>query len=80
MPTKDPHVALIDAHEELAQIKAQVRTAVDLVKHRAANGLLTSDDKLIIKAIKAEAIDAARRVQDRLHEELEGHTRQGGNI
>ncbi len=73
MPTKDPHVALIDAHDELDAIKARVRAAIDLVKSKASRGELTADDRLIVKAIQQEAIDATRRVQDRLYEELESH-------
>lgn len=74
MPTKDPHIAVIDAHEELEAIKARVRQARDLVKQRAVAGFpLTEDDKLMLAAIRQEAIDATRRVQDRLYEELEGH-------
>ncbi len=72
MPTKDPHVAVIDAHEELHQIKLRVKAAVDKVRNMAVAGLpLSEDDKLIIKAIRQEAIDATRRVQDRLYNELE---------
>lgn len=72
MSTKDPHIAVIDAHEELEQIKLRVKVAVDKVRRMAVAGLpLSEDDKLIIKAIRQEAIDATRRVQDRLHEELE---------
>jgi hypothetical protein len=81
MPTKDPHIAAIGAHDELEQIKARVKQAVALVRRRAVQGFpLTTDDQLMIKAIRAEAIDATKRVQERLYEELEGHTKQGGTI
>ncbi len=70
MPTKDPHIAVIDAHEELEQIKARVQAAIALVKTKASRGELTADDRLTIKAIQQEAIDATRRVQDKLYEEL----------
>ncbi len=73
MATKDPHIAAIDAREELDAIKAKVRAAVALVRRRAVSGFpLTADDKHMIAAIRQEAIDATRRVQDRLYNELEG--------
>ncbi len=75
MATKDPHIAVIDAHEELEQIKARVRAAIELVKSKASRGELTADDRLIIKAIHQEAVDATRRVQDTLYRELESHGR-----
>jgi hypothetical protein len=73
MPTKDPHIAMIDAYEQLEAIKAKVRAAIQMAKTKQGLGGLTEDDKLMMKAIKAEAIDATRRVQDRLYEEIEGH-------
>lgn len=73
MSTKDPHVAMIDAQEQLEFIKAQVRAAIDLLKAKAIRGELTKDDKLMIAAIRAEAIDRTKRVQEKLYEELESH-------
>lgn len=74
MATKDPHIAYIDAHEELHQIKMKVKAAVALVQRRAVAGLpLGADDKAIIEAIRQSAVDATRRIQDRLNEELESH-------
>ncbi len=74
MATKDPHVAFIDASEELHQIKLKVRAAIALVKAQAVAGHpLTDDDKYMLKAIQQEAIDATRRVQDTLYTELESH-------
>lgn len=74
MPTKDPHVALIDAHEKLDRIKLSVRQAVLLVQAKQARGEEpTEDDRLMVKAITAEAIERTKRVQDELYEELEGH-------
>jgi len=71
MPTKDPHVALIDAHEELHKIKMTVKAAVAKVRAMATAGLpLTEDDKLLLKKIQQEAVDATNRVQDRLFLEL----------
>jgi hypothetical protein len=77
MPTKDPHIAIIDAQEKLHQIKLKVRATMALLQTRAAQGKLTRDDLATIKAIRQEAIDATRRVQDELAEELESHERQG---
>lgn len=73
MPTSDPHIAIIDAHEQLQAIKEKVRASIELVKRRLGAGPLGEDDKAIIKAIRQEAIDATRRVQDRLYEEMEKH-------
>lgn len=73
MATKDPHIAIIDAHEKLDQIKLHVRKAVELVRAKAARGGLTDDDRLMLKAIRAEAIDRTRRIQEELYEELESH-------
>ncbi len=70
MATKDPHIALIDAHEELERIKMRVRAATDLAKRKAGLGGLTEDDQLMIKAIREEAIEATKRVQNKLYEEL----------
>lgn len=80
MPTKDPNIAIIDAHQELAAIQQKVKAAADLVRNKAVNGLLTIDDKHMLAAIRQEAIDATRRVQDRLYEELESHVKQGGDL
>ncbi len=71
MPTKDPHIAVIDAQEQLYLITLQVKAAIARVKAIAVDGReLTADDKLIIKHIQQMAIDATNRVQERLHEEL----------
>lgn len=75
--TKDPHVALIDAHEQLDQIKLMVKRAVELAQKKSKNGVLTLDDQLMIKAIKTEAIERTKRIQDELFEELESH---GGSL
>jgi len=77
MPTKDSHIAIIDAHEKLHEIKRKVRATMALLRTRAREGTLTEDDVATIKAIQQEAIDATRRVQDELAEELESHERQG---
>jgi Na+/phosphate symporter len=74
MPTVDPHIALIDAHEKLEGIKAFVSAAVDKVKAKAARGEKpTADDLHMVKAIRAEVIERTRRIQDELYEELESH-------
>lgn len=74
MSTKDPHVALIDAHEKLDFIKQGVKKAVQKVIAKRQRGeVLTEDDRLMIRAIRQQAIDSARRVQDELFEELKGH-------
>ena len=74
MPTKDPHHALIDAHEQLDRIKLMVRAAVELAQTRAARGEpLSQLDQYQIAAIKAEAIERTKRIQDQLLEELESH-------
>jgi len=76
MPTKDPHVALIDAQEAIHVIRTAVQTAIALVKAKRMRGEpLTEDDKLMTAAIRAKAIEATKRVQETLYEELEGHGR-----
>ena len=81
MPTKDPHIAVIDAQEELHQIKQRVRNAIALVqKHARAGEPLDADQQMLIKAIRQTAIDATRRVQDQLYNELESHARQSREL
>jgi hypothetical protein len=75
MPTKDPHIALIDAHEKLHRIKVKLREAMALLKSKASRGQLSQADLLMVMAIQREATDATRRVQDELYEELESHER-----
>lgn len=71
MPTKDPHIAVIDAQEELHNIKLQVKAAIARVRAMAVAGVaLTADDKAILKTIQQKAIDATNRVQDKLYQEL----------
>jgi hypothetical protein len=74
MPTKDPHHALIDAHEQLDEIKFFVSKAAALVQTKIARGERpTEDDHFLIATIKAEAIERTKRIQDQLYEELESH-------
>ena len=55
MSTKDPHVAFIDAQEELHQIKLQVKAAIALLLQPTR--VLTEDDKTTVKIIRQQAID-----------------------
>jgi len=74
MPTKDPHIAMIDAQEALHVIRTAVQTAIAHVKAKRMRGEpLTEDDKMLTARIRANAIEATKRVQDKLLEELEGH-------
>jgi hypothetical protein len=74
MPTKDPHHALIDAHQQLDEIKMLVHYAARMVQAKIARGEKPSeDDRLKIAAIKAEAIERTKKIQDQLLEELESH-------
>lgn len=74
MATKDPHIALIDAHEKMDNVKLMVRTAAALVRAKQARGEKpTEDDKLRLAAIRAEAIEQTKRIQDELYEELYSH-------
>lgn len=76
MPTKDPHVAMIDAQEALDCIRNAVQAAIAQVKKKVLAGQpLTEEDKLMTAAIRVRAIEATRRVQDKLAEELESHGR-----
>lgn len=73
MATRDPHIALIDAHEKLEQIKLRIHTAIRLAQAKQGIGDLSDDDKLMIKTIQAEAIEQTKRIQDQLYKELESH-------
>lgn len=74
MPTKDPHVALINAQGAIHKIRLMVQEATARVRKKRLAGIpLTEDDRLLTAAIRARAIDATRRVQDKLAEELESH-------
>ncbi len=73
-PTKDPHVAQIDAMEKLHHIKMTVKVAVEAARRKLAAGQkLSEDDIAMIKAFRQQAIDATRRVQDEYLEELKAH-------
>lgn len=71
--TKDPHIAMIDAHEKMEHVKLHVRQTMELFKSKANRGELTKDDLAVINAIRAEAIERTKRIQDELFEELESH-------
>lgn len=76
MPTKDPHVALIDAQEALHVIRTAVQAAIVQVKKKVLAGQkLTEEDKLMTAAIRQRAIEATHRVQEALAQELESHGR-----
>ncbi len=76
MSTKDPHIALIDAHEELEKLRAMSRAAAQQLSEKMAKGYaLTEDDKQEMRKFRQKMIDAAKRIQDELFEELEGHGR-----
>ena len=76
MPTKDPHVAMIDAQEALHVIRTAVKKAIEHVKAKRMRGEpLTEEDKEVTAAIRQRAIEATKRVQETLIEELEGHGR-----
>jgi hypothetical protein len=67
---------MIDAQEQIHKIRAQVQAAIAHVKKKVLRGEpLTEEDKLMTAAIRQRAVDATRRVQDNLMEELEGHGR-----
>jgi len=74
MSTKDPHVALIDAHEKLQAISMSVKQAIALINAKMLRGeTITADDQHMVQAIRQTAIEATKRVQDDLYEELKGH-------
>lgn len=76
-PTKDPHVALIDAREKLDEIKRAVKQAIAVAQAKSGLGGLSPDDKARIKAIQAAALDRTKRVLHTLHEELTSHGLEG---
>jgi D-alanyl-D-alanine dipeptidase len=74
MPTKDPHIAMIDAQEALHVIRTAVQKAIAHVKAKRMRGEpLTEEDKEVTAAIRAKAIEATKRVQEVLATELESH-------
>jgi len=73
-PTKDPHVAQIDAMEKLHHIKMTLKTTLSAVRMKLAAGQkLTEDEIVMVKAFRQQVIDATRRVQDEYLEELKAH-------
>jgi D-alanyl-D-alanine dipeptidase len=67
---------MIDAQEALHVIRTAVQKAIAHVKAKRMRGEpLTEEDKAVTAAIRAKAIEATRRVQEVLYEELEGHGR-----
>ena len=76
MPTRDPHVAMIDAQEAIHKIRTAVQAAIAHVKAKRMRGEpLTDEDKLVTAGIREKAIEATRRVQEVLYKELESHGR-----
>lgn len=74
MSTKDPHIALIDAHEQLEQIKKMTRDHLAKVKAKVLAGQkLTEIEKEELAQFRQRVIDATKYIQDRLYVELEGH-------
>ena len=74
MPTKDPHIAVIDAQEKLHMVRVAVNAATALIKRKARAGQpLTDDEKQQIKLIKAMAIVQTKRIQEEFYEEIESH-------
>ena len=71
MATKDPHIAMIDAHEALEQVKLSVRQAIFILQAKRAQGQqLTADDLDTIKRIRAAAVERTKRIQDELYMEI----------
>lgn len=74
MPTKDPHIALIDAHEKMDNIKMRIRAAQEALARKLLQGYrMTQDDKDQLAIFRQEIIDETRRIQDELLEELNSH-------
>jgi phage portal protein BeeE len=72
--TKDPHVAMIDAHEKMDQIRMLVRTARDALTDKMARGyVMTADDRQELRIFRQRIIDETRRIQDELAEEINSH-------
>lgn len=74
MPTKDPHVAMIDAHERMEHIKMLVDAAKTQLADKMAQGyVMTADDREELKRFRQMVIDETKRIQDELAEELQSH-------
>lgn len=80
MPTKDPHVAMIDAHERMEHIKMLVAAAKTQLADKMAQGyVMTADDREELKRFRQMVIDETKRIQDELAEELQSHGKLDSN-
>jgi hypothetical protein len=76
MPTKDPHVAMIDAQEKLDRLKMMTEIARETLTDKVARGyILTQDDREEMARFRQHIIDETRRIQDELAEEIQSHGR-----
>lgn len=74
MATKDPHIAMIDAHEAIEKIKTKIARRIAGVRAMAEQGRqLTEDDKRHLMHFRQRMIDEVKRIQDNLAEELHSH-------
>jgi len=74
MSTKDPHIAMIDAHEKMENIKLRLAAAQEALTTKMLKGYrLTAEDRQQIARFRQEIIDETRRAQDDLAEELNSH-------
>jgi hypothetical protein len=72
--TKDPHIAMIDAHEKMENIKLRLAAAQEALTSKIMKGYrLTAEDRQKIASFRQQIIDETRRVQDDLAEELQSH-------
>jgi len=74
MSTKDPHIAMIDAHEKMENIKLRLAAAQEALTTKMLKGYrLTAEDRQQVARFRQEIVDETRRVQDDLAEELNSH-------
>lgn len=74
MATKDPHLAMIDAHEQIQAIQRQIQAKIDRVQARVATGYqLSEHEKKQLRKFRERMIDQTRRIQDNLADELQSH-------
>ena len=77
MPTKDPHIATIDAHEAIQEIHAVLQRTIAMVRAKIAVGhKLTSEEMAELRHIRALAIENVKRIQEAYVKEIDSHTQQ----
>jgi len=77
MPTKDPHIATIDAHEAIQQVHNVLQETIRMVRAKLATGAkLTSEEMAELAKIRELAVENVKRIQEAYVKEIDSHTQQ----